>query len=467
MKKQEPQQFSYPSRTARTATAAQAQRAVVKRVTVCGRVLSREERHGQALLVVGDETGTVTCIAPLETAAQPFDIVECAGVVQAHRIQAETIRVLASNRRPPTDASQWEQFIRAPESRFQLQKRAAVLAAIRAFFAKRGFLECDTPSLVAAPGMEPYLTPFETTLVDERGTQTPAYLVTSPEYSLKKMLSAGFERIYDLARVYRNGEEWGKTHNPEFMMLEWYRAYASYHEIMDDVEDLLRFVAKEVAGGLRIPFRGATIDLAGVERITVAEAFRQYAGMDPDALRDRDSLFTAVRAKGYRPDDKERYEDLFFRVFLNEIEPCLGQRRPTIVYDYPAPLSALAKLKEGDPAFAERFEVYVGGLELSNGYTELNDPVEQRERLVEERALRKKLKKTQLPIDEDLIAALEVGMPPAGGTALGVDRLVMLMTDAADIDQVRFLPASTLFRGSGKNERSSQFRGSPSTRFAR
>lgn len=456
MSKQKPKQYSYPSRATRTATAAQAQRAVVKRVTVCGRVLSREERHGQVLLVVGDETGTVTCIAPAETAAQLYDIVECAGVVQAHRVQADAVRVLVPNRRVPTDASQWEQLIRTPEARVVLQKRAAVLAAIRAFFAKRGFLECDTPALVAAPGMEPYLTPFETTLFDERGTKTPAYLVTSPEYSLKKLLASGFERIYDLARVYRNGEEWGKTHNPEFLMLEWYRAYASYQEIMDDVEELVRFVAKETVGDVRVPFHGATIDLSVWERITVSEAFRQYAGMDPDVLRDRDALFNAVRAKGYQPDEKERYEDLFFRVFLNEIEPCLGQRKPTIVYDYPAPLSALAKLKEDDPAFAERFEVYIGGLELSNGYTELNDPVEQRGRLVEERALRKKLKKPQPPIDEDLIAALEVGMPPAGGTALGIDRLVMLMTDASDIDQVRFLPASTLFRSSGKNERSTK-----------
>ncbi|TAK05155.1 EF-P lysine aminoacylase GenX [Patescibacteria group bacterium] len=451
MPKQEPKQYAYPARAARTATAAQAKRAVVKKVTVCGRVLSREERHGQALLVVADETGTVTCIAPPETPAQVNDIVECTGLVQAHRVQAEALRVLVPNRRAPTDASQWEQLVRAPEARAVLQKRAAVLAAIRAFFAKRGFTECDTPALVAAPGMEPYLTPFETTLIDVRGKKSPGYLVTSPEYSLKKLLTAGFERIYDVARVYRNGEEWGKTHNPEFLMLEWYRAYASYREIMDDVEELLRYVAKDVVGELVLPFQGATIDLTGVERMSVSEAFRQYAGMDPEALRDRDALFAAVRAKGYRPDEKERYEDLFFRVFLNEVEPCLGRRRPTIVYDYPAPLSALAKLKEGDPAFAERFEVYVGGLELSNGYTELNDPVEQRVRLVEERVLRKKLKKTQLPIDEDLLAALEVGMPPSGGTALGVDRLVMLMTDAADIDQVRFLPASTLFRGSGKN----------------
>lgn len=456
MKSANERTFQYPARAKRTATAAQAQRAVVKKVTVCGRVLSRDVRNGQALLVVADETGMVTCIAPADTPAQLHDIVECSGVVQAHRVQADAVRVLAPNRRAPTGAGQWEQLVRAPEARAVLQKRAAVIAAVRSFFAKRGFVECDTPALVAAPGMEPYLSPFETTLIDERGKKTRAYLVTSPEYGLKKMLVAGFERVFDLARVYRNGEEWGKTHNPEFLMLEWYRAYAGYREIMDDVEELLRFAAKEATGGLRVPFRGTTVDFSSVERITVAEAFRQYAGMDPEVLRDRDALFAAVRAKGYRPEEKERYEDLFFRVFLNEVEPCLGQRRPTIIYDYPAPLAALSKLKEGDPAFAERFEAYAGGLELTNGYTELNDPDEQRARLVEERALRKKLKKPQLPIDEDLVAALEVGMPPSGGTALGIDRLVMLLTDAADIDQVRFLPASTLFRGSGTNERSTK-----------
>ncbi len=450
MKKQELQSFSFPSRTKRTATAAQAQRAVVKKVTVCGRVLARDEHRDQVLLVVGDASGTVTCIAPPDCAARVNDIVECTGTVQAHRVQAESLRVLVASVRALSAASQWERLIRAPEARALLERRGAILAAVRAFFAKRGFLECDTPALVAAPGMEPYLAPFETTLVDERGKKTPAYLVTSPEYGLKKLLTAGFERVYDLARVYRNGEEWGKTHNPEFLMLEWYRAFASYEEIMDDVEELVRFVAKETVGDVRIPFRGVTIDLSSWERISVAEAFRQYAGMDPEVLRDRDALFAAVRAKGHRPEEKERYEDLFFRIFLNEIEPCLGRRKPTIVYDYPAPLAALAKLKEDDPAFAERFEVYIGGLELSNGYTELNDPVEQRSRLVAERALRKKLKKSQPPIDEDFMSALEVGMPPAGGTALGIDRLVMLMTDASDIDQVRFLPASTLFRRSDK-----------------
>lgn len=444
----------YPSRAKRTAAAAQAQRAVVKRVTVCGRVLSREERGGEALLVVADASGTVTCVAPAETAAALHDIVEATGTTQAHRLVVESLRVLVPNRREPGGEAQWERLVRDPAGRARLEARGRTLAAIRAFFAKRGFLECDTPALVAAPGMEPHLAPFETTLHTVEGKTLSAFLVTSPEYSLKKLLAAGFERIYDLSRVYRDGEEWGKTHNPEFTMLEWYRAYASYTDIMDDVEELVRHAAKEVVGDARVPFRGGTIDLSSWERLSVADAFRQYAGMDSVALWDRDALFAAVRAKGYRPEEKETYDDLFFRVFLNEVEPCLGRLRPTILFDYPAPLAALAKIKEEDPRVCERFEVYVGGLELANAFTELNDPEEQRARLVAERSHRRKLKKPQLPIDEDFLAALAVGMPPAGGIALGVDRLVMLLTDAPDIDAVRFLPASTLFRAPGKTKQS-------------
>ncbi len=438
----------YPARTNRTHTVAKAKRAVGM-VTLCGRVLSRDEREGKVLLVVADETGSMTCVAP-ENDVAVYDIVEVCGQVRQHRLQVATIAVVVPTQGDPAEGSQWLVLLRDQQLKTRLEKRGEALAAIRAFFVKRGFTEVDTPALVAAPGMEPYLWPFETKVMDAAGKAFPAYLITSPEYALKKLLVAGYEKVFDIARVFRNGEEFGNTHNPEFTMLEWYRAYASYLEIMDDTEGLVQHVAKALCGSTKIRYKGKQLDLAGPwERITVAEAFLRYAAVDLDAVQSRDDLFRMVREKGYRPEENERYEDLFFRIFLNEVEPCLGQRHPTIVMDYPVELAALSKVCSRDPRYAERFEVYVGGMELVNAFTELNDVAEQRRRLEAEQALRKKLKKPVLPIDEDFLAALAFGMPPSGGIALGVDRLIMLLTDAASINDVRFFPASTLFRPSG------------------
>lgn len=416
-------------------------------VTICGRVLSRDTHQGQVLFVVADESASITCVVPASVLVEINDIVEVRGAVRNHRLQTNEVRTLFGGARVPEDDRQWVRLMRSPEARARLATRAKVMAAIRAFFAKRDFLEIDTPALVAAPGMEPYLSPFVTEVRDAAGKKYPAYLITSPEYALKKMLVAGYEKIFDLARVFRNDEEFGQTHNPEFVMLEWYRAYASYVEIMNDTEALVQAVAKAVCGSTKIRYRGTTIDLSGPwERITVAEAFARYAAVDLDAVHSRQDLFQIVRNKGYRPDEKERYEDLFFRIFLNEVEPCLGQRHPTIVLDYPVELAALSKVCERDARYAERFEVYIGGMELANAFTELNDPLEQRARLVAEQSIRRKLKKPVLPIDEDFLAALSAGMPPSGGIALGVDRLIMLLTNTENINDIRFLPASTLFR---------------------
>lgn len=438
----------YPARVNRSHTIAKAKQAAGV-VTVCGRVLSQDGRDGAVLLVVADETGSLTCV--VETSdVKVYDIVEVRGRVRQHRLQADLVRVLVPAQGEPQAGSQWAALLRNQALRKRLEKRADALAAIRAFFVKRGFMEVDTPTVVAAPGMEPYLWPFETEVTDAAGKVFPAYLITSPEYALKKLLVAGYEKVFDIARVFRNGEEFGNTHNPEFTMIEWYRAYASYLEIMDDTEALVQHVAKALCGSTKIRYRGKQLDLSGPwERITVAEAFLRYAAVDLDAVHSRNDLFRLVREKGYRPDENERYEDLFFRIFLNEVEPCLGQRHPTIVMDYPVELAALSKVCSRDARYAERFEVYVGGLELANAFTELNDAAEQRRRLEAEQALRKKLKKPALPIDEDFLAALALGMPPAGGIALGVDRLIMLLTDAATIDEVRFFPASTLFKPSG------------------
>lgn len=297
--------------------------------------------------------------------------------------------------------------------------RSEVSRSIRSFFFERDFLELDAPLLVPAPGQEPYLSPFETTLTGFHGVSRPAYLTTSPEYSAKKLLAAGVKRLFVLGHAFRDGEEHGGNHQPEFTMLEWYRANADYRALMDDVDDLLRFFGR---------FHELNHETA--ERLTVAGAFRRYAGLGERAL--------------LAGSPNERYDDWFFKIFLTEIEPRLGRERPTILYDYPAPLAALARLKPGDPRYAERFEVYARGLELANAFSELTDASEQRRRLEEEQTLRRALGKPVFPLDEAFLEA--VGrLPPCTGIALGVDRLLMLLADTNNIEDVVLFPASKQF----------------------
>lgn len=282
--------------------------------------------------------------------------------------------------------------------------RSKTFAAIRRFFVDQGFLELDAPALVAYPGQEPYLTPFETTLTDARGRSSKAFLHTSPEYAAKKALAAGVEKLFVLAHVFRNGEELGGLHQPEFMMLEWYRANASYLDLMDDVDGLL---------GIKC------------DRLSVRDAFKQYAGLDEQTLLE-----------GSPPD---RYEDFFYKIFLNKIEPHLGADRPIILYDYPAPMAALAKLKDGDPRYAERFEVYWKGMELANAFSELTDADEQQRRFMEEQAVRRSLGKPIHPIDEEFVEAVR-RLPPSAGIALGVDRLIMARYNINSIEKIMPFP---------------------------
>lgn len=304
--------------------------------------------------------------------------------------------------------------------------RSEVSRSIRSFFFERDFLELDAPLLVPTPGQEPYLSPFETTLTDFRGVSRPAYLTTSPEYSAKKLLAAGVQKLFVLGHSFRNGEELGQHHQPEFTMLEWYRANADYRALMDETEELVRTLARFYGLDHRTV---AFLDQAW-ERMSVADAFRAYARLDENAL--------LAGSPG------ERYEDRFFKIFLNDIEPHLGRERPTILYDYPAPLAALARLKPDDPRYAERFEVYARGLELANAFSELTDAAEQRHRLTEEQALRRTLDKPVFPLDKNFLDAVS-RMPPATGIALGVDRLLMLLAGTNNIEDVILFPASKQF----------------------
>jgi lysyl-tRNA synthetase class 2 len=309
-----------------------------------------------------------------------------------------------------------------------------------------GYEEVETPCLVPVPGMEPHIRAFEAEFTPETGgAPRRLYLHTSPEYAMKRLLADGWSRIFQIAHVFRNGEV-SATHNPEFTMLELYRAGTDYRGVMEDLEQVVAACARTLhpRGEARLERGGAAVDLEPpFERLAVAHAFSARAGIDLAACGgDAALLRAAARSRGYDAGPEgEGFDDAFFRVFLAAIEPTLGWPRPTYLVDWPASMAALARLKPGDSRWAERFELYVAGMELANGFSELNDAGEQRRRLVEEQALRRRLGRPAHPLDERFLEA--VGrMPDAGGVALGLDRLLMLLAGAARIEEVLLFPAS-------------------------
>jgi lysyl-tRNA synthetase class 2 len=334
-----------------------------------------------------------------------------------------------------------------------LRARNAMAAATRGFFAGAGFTEVETPALQVSPGMEPWLIAFETRLREpfEDGAGVARYLHTSPEFAMKKLLAAGIGRPFQLARTYRNAER-SPTHHPEFTMLEWYRAHEGWRAIAADCEGLLRAAFAAAPAELRSGAAGFVNGNAICDPnapwayLSVAEAFDRFAGIDllatapdphaPDAAR----LAAEAKRIGVHVGDGDTWEDVFFRISLERIEPHLGQGAPTVLYDWPVSMAALARPHPDDPRLCERFELYVCGVELANGFGELTDPVEQRCRFEADMDKKEAALGIRYPIDEDFLAAL-AAMPPAAGVALGFDRLVMLATGAAHIEDVLWAPA--------------------------
>lgn len=327
-----------------------------------------------------------------------------------------------------------------------LLQRQRLVQAVRDFFLAQGFVEVETACLQVSPGLEPHLSAFETRLEQPDGGASTLYLHTSPEFACKKLLAAGEERLFTLARVWRNGER-SATHHPEFTMLEWYRAGADYRALMADCEGLLRAVAQALAIE-RYRWRGESVDpFRPFERLTVPDAVARWAGIDllataPDPRApDADALRAAARAAGIRCAEDDTWDDLVTRILLEKVEPQLGRGRPTILADYPLSLAALSRPKPEDPRLAERFELYVAGLELANAFSELTDPEEQRRRFEADMDLKQRLYGRRYPLDEDFLEAL-AAMPPAAGIALGIDRLAMLATGAEEIEEVLWTPVA-------------------------
>ncbi|HVY17640.1 MAG TPA: EF-P lysine aminoacylase EpmA [Rhodopila sp.] len=318
-----------------------------------------------------------------------------------------------------------------------LDRRTVLTRDTRAFLAERGYAEVETPCAVPAPGEEVHLRPFATTREMPDGSLQPLWLHTSPEFAMKRLLVGGSGPIFQFARVWRNGEA-SPLHAPEFTMLEWYRPSAGMDDLIDETTDLLRAVLPAA-----VTCRGVTTDLSKIERLTVADAFARYAGV-PDLLSlGEDAAGLAVTA-GTRLRTGESWEDLFFRLLLERVEPHLGRTHPTFLTHWPAAQAALARRDPADPRAAERFELFVCAIELANAFVELTDPVEQRARFLADRARRAALGGPDWPLDEDFLAALEYGMPPAAGIALGFDRLAMIAGGADRIAQVLWLPPADL-----------------------
>lgn len=313
-----------------------------------------------------------------------------------------------------------------------LRRRARLTAATRAFLESRGYTEVETPYAVPAPGEEVHLLPFATERIAPDGAREKLWLHTSPEFAMKRLLVAGAGPIFQFARVWRNGEA-SATHAPEFTMLEWYRPGLGLTGLMDEVESLFHAVLPP-----EIHVGGATIDLRRFERLTVAEAFHRHAGADVLGTADDAEALAASANVALRP--KETWEDLFFRLLLACVEPAIGRPHPTFLTHWPAAQAALARRDPADPRIAERFELFIHGIELANAFVELTDPTEQRARFLADRARRHAMTGVpDWPLDEDFLAALAHGLPPSAGIALGFDRLAMLASGADRIDQVLWL----------------------------
>jgi len=314
----------------------------------------------------------------------------------------------------------WQRIKNDPNLMEKYLVRERVIDTIRSFFKNQGFHEVFTPILVPIPSIEPNLEVFESELRTSKGEKRRAFLIMSPEFSIKKLLAGGIGNCFEIAKCFRNEEEASPLHNPEFAMLEWYRINADYKDIMKDFEHLfLKIIGKD-----KLEYQGEVYDLSlPWPKIRIPNAFKKYAGKDVLKVSDED----------------------FYKIYFNEIEPeLLKMKKPYFIYDYPISQASLSKPAK-DPRFAERFEVFLGGIELGNCFSELTDAKEQKKRFETDKKDRERMNKTKYPIDEDLIEALKEGIPAVSGIAVGVDRLVMLVADVSSIKETLFFPGKELF----------------------
>ena len=331
----------------------------------------------------------------------------------------------------------WKEIRDNPQSRERIEKKSEIIKQIRKFFWSQDFIEPITPIAVNKMIQEKYLQFLPVKFHDPQGKEFPFFLVTSPEIGLKKMLAGGLEKIFQITPVFRDYEDFGHTHNTEFLMLEWYRSPGNLFEIMDDTENLIKFISQKI-GVENIQLNGKKIEiLSSWERISMRDLWQKYLQINLDDFLTNEKMIGLARSFGFETEDEEEYENVFYKIFLNKIEPFLGWERPVMIFDYPLPMAALCQVSANNPNYVERSELYIAGLELSNAYGELVDKEEQVKRMKDNYDFRKNSGLVLAPIDEDFNEAID-NIKSAGGIALGVDRLIMLLTGASNIDEVIF-----------------------------
>jgi lysyl-tRNA synthetase class 2 len=399
-------------------------------VEIAGRVLRADPER----ILLADASGQIELVLGAEIAPPDAgDLIAVRARAGEGELLALGVELLERYRGPAPFPAPGGEYYRLHRGRraYNLELRSRALAAIRSFFSARGFLEVQTPQRVRHPGLEPHLRPL------------PAgegwHLITSPEYHMKRLLAGGLERIYFLGSCWR-GDEVGHQHLAEFCMLEWYHAFLDLEELMRECEELCAEVARVVCGGTSLRYQGRALELEPpFRRVSVGEAFRS-AGVE--LTSDAEELRRRAEAAGIGPFAAgESYDAVASRILVERVEPALRGERPAFLHSFPAPLAALSRLSPGDPSLAERFELYAAGLELANAFGELGDPEEQRRRLLEDQRARRDAGQPAYSIDERFLSALAEGIPPTSGIALGVDRLLMLLCDAAEIGEtVAFAP---------------------------
>ncbi len=344
----------------------------------------------------------------------------------------------------------WEKIKHDPSLLEKYLIREKVVDIIRSFFKKHSFREVQTPIMVPTPSCEPNLEVFKTKLVTFKGVTRDAYLIMSPEYSIKKLLSSGIGNCFEITKCFRNNEEVSSYHNPEFCMLEWYRTNADYMDVADDFERLFIKIIKTITPKVDLSkwkYQNVAYDITTPwPKISVEEAFEKYAEINADVLLSEKEMLNCAKSKGYNISTKTTWEEAFNQILFNEIEPCLRKlNRPYFLYDYPLSQAWLARKKARDPRFAERFEVFLAGVELGNCFSELLDAKEQEDRLTESHKERGLTGKSVYPIDKQLLRALELGLPEVAGIAVGVDRIIMLAGDFKSVSETMFFPAKEQF----------------------
>ena len=432
-----------------------------KIVSIAGRMMSRRVMGKASFAHIADDKGTIQIYVRRDDVGEEayadfkkWDIGDIAGMegfvfktktgevsvhVQKLVLLAKSLLPLPEKFHGLTNQDmryrqRYVDLIMNPEVKETFIKRSRILKEIRAYLDGKGFLEVDTPILTPfeiGAAARPFLTHHNTLDMD-------MVLRIETELYLKRLVVGGMERVYEVGRIFRN-EGMDPKHNPEFTTIELYQAYTDYHGMMDLVEEMMKTVARNVCGSLTVPYQGQEIDLSHWERMTMQEAVKKYSGVDFSAVSsDEEAIAIAEKYQVKLPEIPTKGAVLaeFFDAFVEE-----KLIQPTFIYDYPVEISPLAKRKPDDPSFTERFEYFINATEFGNAFSELNDPIDQKERFERQVAERKKLDPDcRAQVDYDYVTALEYGLPPTGGLGFGVDRLVMLLTDSASIRDVLLFP---------------------------